>query len=187
MKYLIRLSFSITLFSLLISCGGPEKNPVNDSRFFNLNGYFNEQVAELEKLNTPITKTIMHNGKTETITEQNVDWNTELKPFLEIDITLPAHILSYSIDSLVEGNSTTLYYTAKDSTPLLRNIVIKLNNGNPDSIYIRKVISNSYVSSMETMSYFGNGNYELKVHNDPQIGKNIAFELKGVAGNSVIN
>ncbi len=187
MKYLIRLVFTFTLFSFMVSCGGPEKNAEGDSRFFNLNGYFTDQVALLEKANIPITKTIVHNGKTETITEQNVDWHNELKPFLEIDITLPAHILSYSIDSLVEGNFTTLHYTAKDSTPLLRNIVIKLNNGHPDSIYIRKVISNSYVSSMETMSYFGNGNYELKVHNDPQIGKNIAFELKGVAGKPVIN
>ncbi len=187
MKYLIRLSFTFILLSLLISCGGSEKNAISDSRFFNLNGYFNEQVAELEKSNTPITKIIMHNGKTESINEINVDWNTELKPFLEIDITLPAHILSYSIDSLVEGNSTTLHYSAKDSTPLLRDIVIKLKSGQPDTIYIRKVISNSYVSSVETMSYYGNGNYELKVKNDPQIGKNIAFELKGVAGSSVIN
>ena len=187
MKYLICLSFAFAFFSLLISCGGPEKKAVNNSRFFNLNSYFKDQVAILEKANTPLTKTIVHNGKTETINEKNVNWKNELKPFLEIDITLPAHILSYSIDSLVEGNSTTLHYSAKDSTPLLRDIVIKLNNGQPDTIYIRKVISNSYVSSMETMSYFGNGNYELKVKNDPPIGKNIAFELKGVAGNTIIN
>ena len=183
MKYLARLILIFGLFPLVISCGNHEKTTLNKPRFFNLNAYFNDQIAQLEKTNTSITKTIAHNGKTEAVTEKNVDWKNELKPFLEIDITLPAHILSYNIDSLVHGSSTKIHYTAKDSTPLIREIKIILNNGNPDSIYIRKVISNSYVSSVQTMSYFGNGNYEIKVNNDPQIGKNISFELRGVAGN----
>ncbi len=182
MKNLISVCFVFALF--FISCNDTENTVVNETRFFDFNAYFYDQVDLLEKANTPITKTIVHNGKTETIKEPNVNWENELKPFLEIDITLPAHILSYNIDSLVDGRSTMLHYTAKDSTPLLREIKIMLNDGKPDTIYIRKVISNSYVSSVQTMSYFGNGNYELKVNNDPQIGKNISFELSGVAGNT---
>lgn len=187
MKIFYRFSFLILCLSLLTSCSPHEKKVKDNSRFFDLKTYFADQIALLEKENVPVSKTIVNNGKMETVHIQNVIWENELRAFMEIDITLPAHILSYSIDSMVSGNLTTYQYHARDSTPLIRDIIIKTNNGIPDTIYIRKVISNSYTYSEEIMRYFGNGNYELQVINEPQIGKKIAFELKGVAGKLSIN
>ncbi|HMT29218.1 MAG TPA: hypothetical protein PKD91_08065 [Bacteroidia bacterium] len=181
MKNKLVLSAIITAI-FAISCQSNRKEIPEGSKLFNLTDYFSGQIKALEKSKTPLTKTILNKGKTETVRIENVDWKTELKPFTEIDLNKPAVYLSYKADSVVNGTKTIIHYAAKDSTPLLRDMMIHMDHHIPDSIIIRKVISNSYVSSDEILKYTGQGNFEIHVNNVPGIGKDIQFVLKAVSG-----
>jgi hypothetical protein len=172
----------ITIVLFCYSCKSDQKEIAVSSPLFDLSAYFSEQISLLEKSNSKLTKKLTKQGKTETALINDVDWKQELKPFTETDFNKPAVLISYKTNKVVNGNKSVIQYAAKDSISLIRELTIHLKNNIPDTIYIRKVISNSYVNSTEIMYYYGNGNYELQVNNIPRIGKEITFVLKGIAG-----
>jgi hypothetical protein len=181
----IKLLFVLFLFATFInSCTSDPTGNGMVHTFYNLKGYFKEEVERLEKENKELNKTILKDGNEESIRVKDVDWNTELLSFATADINKPALYSAYQTDSTISGNQLTVHYSARDSTPLIREITIKFKNNRPDTITITRVMSNSYVYSTEIMNYYGDGNFEINVDNKPVAGKKISFMLKGVAVDS---
>ncbi|MBL0340655.1 MAG: hypothetical protein IPP71_06885 [Bacteroidetes bacterium] len=179
-----RFTSTITfLLVLLVASCKTDPSGTNKARpFFNFQAYFLNEVALLKKNNVVLTKTVINENSSETLVINEVDWLTELQSFIAVDINKPALLSAYRTDSLQNGTRTLIQYKAKDTSPQIRNIVIKQNLNIPDTIIITRIMSNTYVSSTEIMYYYGNGNFEINVENNPVAGKKIAFVLKGVAG-----
>lgn len=176
-NYFLLLACSVLL--LLASCQSKPADSGKTHSFFDLTGYFNDQLKQLENSNFTLQKTITKDGQTETVIVDSVNWKNELHSFIESNLDKPAYHISYNTDSVINGNSKTLFYSARDSTLLIKTIKIHLNQNVVDTIYINKVISNGYVKSGEDLYYYGNGNFEIRVSNTPRIGKNISFVLTG--------
>src|ERR1051325_1524659 len=73
----------------LISCSSETPNK-NTAPLFDLKKYFEGQAAALKESNPTVQKMVIQNGQAEKRDVQVEDWNTELKPFLETDISKPA-------------------------------------------------------------------------------------------------
>ena len=176
----LKLILPVLLTSIfLISCNTNPTVTVEIQPYFNLKGFFENESIRLQNENKILTKTIFKDNKEETMVVNTIDWKTELQSFIDIDINKPALLSAYKTDSVVRGARTEIHYAAKDSTPQIRDIVLKLTNHIPDTIIVTRIMSNSYVSSTEELHYFGNGNYEIVVDNTPVAGKKIAFRLIG--------
>lgn len=182
---MIKKEIFLILFAVILnSCNYDPSGSGMVHTFYDLKGYFNEEVVRLEKENKQLSKTILKDGKAESVRVNDVDWKTELLSFATADINKPALYSAYRTDSTFAGNQLTVHYSARDSAPLIRDIIIKFKNNRPDTITVTRVMSNAYVYSTEIMNYYGDGNFEITVDNKPVAGKKIAFVLKGVAENS---
>ncbi len=175
------LYLTVIIAILFVSCNSDPAGTYSLKPFFSLKNYFESEVKKLEKERLELTKTVTNEQLSETVTIDKINWHDELHSFMEADINKPALYSSYVTDSMVNGNKSVIHYSAKDASPAIKDIIIKLQNSVPDTIIITRVMSNSYVESIETIHYFGNGCFEINVDNKPVIGKQILFTLKGEA------
>jgi len=169
----------ILVFYFLAACNNPVKVPGENQKYFETNKYFLNEAAMLQLKNAAIVKTFIKNDSTETIRSEKVDWKTELLPFLQINLHKPALVNSFSIDTITEANKTLIQYVAKDSTLELRDLKIYLSEAKVDSLFGVMKSSNLYYNAVDTIAYFGNGNYRISVWNKPRIGKEVRFVLVG--------
>src|ERR1700744_3226080 len=93
--------------------------------YFDIKGYFIADTIRLKKLDKPVTKTVTHNGVTETKKVKVDNWGQELDMFMGADINRPAWKNSYTI---LNGDKIILY-KAKDEDLKVREISIKKENG----------------------------------------------------------
>ena len=104
----------------------PTTIPKGELPFFDLKTYFNNQVDQLNKDQVPVKKTITFEGKTETKELKALNFEDELKLFIDSDINKTSWTDKYQTDSILtnSGKLQQVNYTAKDET--LRTRAIRL-------------------------------------------------------------
>ncbi len=127
--------------------------------YFDLKGYFEQRIEQLKNHKKPITKTVVHNGASETKQVQITNWETELGMFAESDINKPAWKVSYTkLDS-----AGAVVYNAVDEDLKTRKIVIDKNAGGAiKHIYIYNEVSNALYRATEELNYFPDSIYTIK-------------------------
>jgi hypothetical protein len=168
----------IALVLVILSCDN-KPVPKKASALSGVENYFNAEIKTLEESDLTLIKTIVQQGKTESITIENPDWVKELIPFTETIANQPAQIQSFLRDSSSSGDSKTLVLKARDSSATIKSITEYTTGGIRDSIVIIKKVENLYYVSSDTLTYYGKGNYLIKAENLPGLGKKIGFILQG--------
>ncbi|MCC8423870.1 hypothetical protein [Mucilaginibacter sp. UR6-11] len=154
----------IFLFAISISVFLPSCRPdrVQDGaalKFFDLKGYFKADTARLRKLNHLITKTVTHNGITETKKVHIRNWGLELNLFSQSDINKPAWRDSY----VIENSGHTIIYRAKNNDLKTQLIVINKKDDNTIKwIMIYNNTQNLLYQTTEKLSYFPDSLYIIK-------------------------
>ena len=77
----------------------PVNSETNNKRYFDLNAYFEQQIAQL--YGTIVRKTVTLNGTTETKEQQPRDWQTELSGFIASDINSLIYSILYYFTVLI--------------------------------------------------------------------------------------
>lgn len=168
----------IALVLITVSCNN-KTDSKKASALSGVENYFNTEIETLEQSDLSLVKTIVQQGKTESITIENPDWAKELIPFTETIASQPAQIQSFLRDSSSSGDSKTLALKARDSSATIKSITEYTTGGLHDSIVIIKKVANLYYVSSDTLTYYGKGNYLIKAENLPGLGKKIGFILEG--------
>lgn len=143
--------------------------------------YFSNEAKKLNSRNLSLEKTVFKNGKSEIIVLDSVNWFKELKPFIDINIAKPAQINSYQIDSLVESNVLTINYIARDSTVSVKEVIVKFKNKKLLNFRAIQSSYNLYYQSIDTINYFGDGNYRISAMSKPKLGREVNLKLHGKA------
>ncbi len=178
--------FVLLLFCfLLIACTGNLQPVSNSKEYFNIENYFLVEAEELTKQNTGIVKTMFKEDASEKLIDNNVNWFTELKPFMDIALNKPALANAYHVDSILNNNRKVLLFQAKDDNPFLQNLKIIFTNNKPDTVIAINRTSNMYYRSKDTLSYFGNGSYRISSWNKPRFGREVSFVLETISNGSV--
>ncbi|MFD0749791.1 hypothetical protein ACFQZS_06535 [Mucilaginibacter calamicampi] len=127
--------------------------------YFDIKGYFENSAAHLKKERKTITKTVVHNGKSESKQVEIGNWEAELALFTESDINKPAWNGSYT----KQDSAAVITYTAKDADLRTRRILIdKAKDGSIKQITINNQVNNALYNTRETLNYFPDSVYTIE-------------------------
>lgn len=154
MKYFSILTF---LFAILTGCRKDTLLQEKRQDFADLTGYLNTEQKELRSNKVSYEKTIVFNGKREKKVPEHFEWGKELKPFYECDLNQTSMISDYRCDTLKQGDSTTVTYSAISKKEKVRHLHIVLHNHSIHSINIRTSIRNPWFT-LERELYYEKGN-----------------------------
>jgi hypothetical protein len=176
----VQIKFIFSLLLIIAACSDKQstsQNPEYD--YFNLEEYFIKEAEALRKRNALISKTLLKDGITETLVFDSVQWDKELKPFMNSDLNKPAFRQAYSVDTVHLNSATKIIYSAQDPSLTTRSILISHHNGIIYSVMIINQTSNVYYSTAETLIYLPGRHYIITMMNDPAAGKETSFQLQG--------
>ncbi|MCR8558195.1 hypothetical protein KXD93_11100 [Mucilaginibacter sp. BJC16-A38] len=157
-----------------IACRPDVKDTGN--KYFDIKGYFTADTLRLKKLNKLVTKTVTHNGVTETKKVKIANWGQELDMFIGADINKPAWKNSYT----VFNSDNVLLYKAKDEDLKVREVMIKLDKQKVKWMLIFTRTQNILYKTTERLSYFPDSLYLIQKDQHIKLMGNNHYIIQGV-------
>lgn len=122
--------------------------------FFDLKGYFKEEVNRLNGLQPGLDKTVAVNEKSETKQLSKLDYQQELDIFVQSDINRIDWVDKYSVDSTFQENQlTAIEYRALRKDLRTRRIAIQFQDGKVSKIDIANGGQNMAAGSQQRLIY----------------------------------
>ncbi|MBE9584410.1 hypothetical protein IM792_08120 [Mucilaginibacter sp. JRF] len=164
--------FRTFILSIAITSGFSECKPdvaVNGEQYFDVKGYFGNEVDRLTQKHPHVKKTVKHNLESESHDLGISSWKDELGLFTGSDINKPAWRSSYSVTK--RGNTTI--YKAKLPELKTQSITVTNNGDKVSSILIVNHTSNLLYTSTEKLNYYPDSAYHIsKVQHVRLLGEN---------------
>jgi len=149
-------------------------NTVVEKPFFDLKGYFTQEIKRLEGKKN-VTKKALFNGKEESKLIENPNFENDLVIFSNTDINRTAWLEKYSVDSTfnTQQKLTAIDYAALDYKLKTKSIRVEFANNTVSSIEIMTT-GNSAISKTEgLLKYSPTKGYSIKTQQDVKfISKN---------------
>lgn len=144
------------------SSATPNHTPTNP-RFFDLKGFFEQEIAYLDAQSIKVQKTIRQNGKEEQQKVNIGDWKQELGFFVESDLNKPSWRDQYSIDSTYteDRKKLLLHYESQDKKLTIKALDVEIVSDTVQSIMIIKNINNQVYTSQQYLNYFPKKYYTI--------------------------
>lgn len=161
---LLHFTFYILYFTLFtcVACSSNEKpDVVQVSHFFDLKGYFQEQMQQNEQY-TAVQKTVGIDGKQQTKILDDINWKRELSVFAAADINKAAWQDKYRTDTMATINAVNIIYTALEDDLKTRTINIQLDRDTVKYISIEQLSENFIYRSQKTLNYSPQASYTLE-------------------------
>ncbi|MCH2044534.1 MAG: hypothetical protein MK212_10495 [Saprospiraceae bacterium] len=163
--YLI-FSICLLLFNSLLSSCIDNSNKIDISKpvFFDLNAYFQQEIKELNQVESKIRKKVAIGTQQEEKILMINDWKTEFTPFLNSAINKPSYIDKYKVDSVLNNTQqlVELQYRALDEELKTQSIAIKFNNTHQvHSIVVINHSKNDVYNATETLEYIPRERYSI--------------------------
>ena len=161
---------------LCVSCRPEIKEAKGSFAYFDIKGFFTADAVRLNREHITVTKTVMHNGETQTKKVNNINWLNEFSLFINSDINKPAWSSSYTI----QNTNGLLVYKAKTPDLKTRLVVIKKDGDKIRSIVIDNHTTNMLYENTEQLTYFPDSVYHISKWQKVRfLGKN-TYDIKGV-------
>ncbi len=136
--------FYIHIAACLIWLTGCMDEPaarVEDSRFFNVTGFMENQVALLDSLNPKVSKKVLVDDTRDTKVLADVNWGRELELFIQADISKPAIQASYDVEN--SSNRVHLFRARGNENPNVKYLKVEFDEQNSQVIALEATISQS--------------------------------------------
>jgi hypothetical protein len=172
---------TLLLLSLLLNaCGTSQKEKALIPQHFDLPGYFQNEIRNLDENKSTLNKTVILEGTSETRRIPLPDWNSELNAFTNIDLNSKALRSELQVDTLYSETDLTLTYTSREESSKMKRCVIRFNEETPDSIAIVFHSTSLYGLEEKTLIYNSNKKYSVSSITNPLVGKSAAVVIEGV-------
>lgn len=166
----------ITLLSGVYSCQKDSHANKDTIRYFDLKGYFSADSGRLSKSNPWVTKTVTHNGVSQTQKIHIQNWGNEFSLFIASDINKPA----WAADYTVQYSDNFLIYQAKDHNLKTQHIVIKKDGDKVKWILIFNHTKNVLYETKESLAYFPDSLYRISRSETVRLLGTQKYAIKGV-------
>lgn len=141
----------------------PPQTQAIEAVYFDLEGYFQEEIERLEQAEKSATKIVRVNDQTEEKTLQQLDFSQELDVFINADINRPDWIDKYKVDSTFQnGALTQLLYEALTEQLRVRHIQIDFQEGKVSKIVIKKGGNSNIAGSEQEIMYLPKEGYNIQ-------------------------
>ncbi|MES2689531.1 MAG: hypothetical protein V4658_03965 [Bacteroidota bacterium] len=150
------------LFLLALTAPGCTKKEQLTNDNFNTKAFFAAETGRLEKSKHGIIKTLMFNNETrQLIIEDTVNWQQELAPFTEIDLSSDVFSQAFLVDTIMNGSSAKITYMGKDEKMELKSVVILLENNKLVRISYELYTKNSLYANRKLLVYMPDNGYRI--------------------------
>jgi hypothetical protein len=166
----------ILIYGLSLPSCKTGNNQKDALKYFDIAGYFKKDTAKLNHQNIVITKTVGHNGQSETQKVHIKNWGNEFNLFIISDINKPAWRESYD----VKNESDLVIYTAKDPSLKTRKIIIKKDGEKVKWILINNYTTNFLYTTAEKLSYFPDSLYQIEKSQQVKLMGMNRYLIKGL-------
>jgi hypothetical protein len=148
--------FILILF--VCSCSSKEDKIAQTKSYFDVKGYFNNEIVRLGKKNQAVEKAVSINGAKEEQKITITNWKQELQSFLDADINKASWKGSFNL--VKTGNLST--YTSQSDKIAVKKLEVKFDGKEVKSIkmFINNV--NNLYTSQDSLSYFPDSLYQIK-------------------------
>ncbi len=153
-----KLILFLSLFILSAGCSSPSTdqaaNAPKEIFFFDLEGFFNEEIKKLNGAQLSVEKILDINGQSETLKMDSLNLEKELAAFRQSDINKTSWSDKYQGDtSLTNGQIKEITYTALEEDLKTRNINLQFTNGQVDKITINNEVDSPVLKSKQLLIY----------------------------------
>jgi hypothetical protein len=154
--------------------------PVNERMsYLPLTSLLDSICNDLDKQPYSLIKKVNYAGKEETVVLMNPDWKKELEPFFDGDINKPAYAGSYSVDTIIRGDTVLFRYLTTDKKIPVKNLSVFYTDAKLYSINIRIEKSNAWFSLEQELSMKPADGYNITGKQKMAVGKEVNFKIAG--------
>ncbi|HMN91335.1 MAG TPA: hypothetical protein PKD70_07200 [Saprospiraceae bacterium] len=163
---------------VLFGCGRAQERTEAPVTFFDLKGYFQQEIKRLETSNYSFAKTVRINDSTEHQQSQTLHFEQELTPFIQCDINRRDWLDKYQVDSVIEnGYLTALRYTAQDERLRTRVLDIQFQQNLVHSVQIKTGGQSTVAGSTQQLQYQPQQGYSIQSIQQTLLGKDKNLEI----------
>ena len=176
----------LKMASLVFAAGFFSCTPAHDTTsgtpgdYFNLHTYFNSQAAILRNNEVKILKSVMRAGQREEHAFNAVDWEKELKIFVDADLNKASWKDLYMVDSVPGDSSLGIRYTAKDSALQVKQETIYFTGNDVTEIQIESRFKNFYYASALQLNYKPADGYHISGEQQIRFANKQSFEINAL-------
>jgi len=179
-KYIL-VTGGLLLLGFGFACKPEIKETGAALKYFDLKEFFKADSARLAKLNPTITKTVSHNGDSQTKKLKIANWGQEFNLFTSSDINKPAWKDSYDVDSKANFHGFHTFFRAKSPELKTREIeIIEDRNGKISKIRITNYVHNILYHTDETLTYIPGEYYLIVKNQEIKVMGHNGYVIKGV-------
>ncbi len=145
-----------------ISDNEPRKERVK--KFYDLEAFFNAEINRLDSLGIQLSKQLRLNDKRESAVQENVDYEKELKVFVEADINKPAWWDKYEGDTTFyqQDKIQQIKYESSDKELKTQLIIISFaQNQQIDSVQVFNRLESTMMNLTQKMVYNTDNGYKI--------------------------
>ncbi len=130
--------------------------------FFDLKGFLNGEIEQLK--GQQVSKSVTLNGKKETKTLKEFDFQAGLKMFVESDINKPAWFDAYQIDTThIDSSTTQIKYTTTKEKLKIKSLQVNFDNDleTIQSIIIDRLVETDIYDAQQQLTYIPNQGFSI--------------------------
>mgnify|MGYP006300713847 CR=1 FL=1 len=142
------------------------------SPFYDLEGFFSEEVERLQQEQPPVDKTVTLEGRSEFQQLDSLDYRDELSVFQNSDINRAAWWDRYRIDSTFSGDRLqSITYSARSEELKIRSVRIRFEKENVRLVEIENRTDSPAATMDQQLQYDPQSGYRIETHQNVTFSK----------------
>lgn len=121
--------------------------------FFDLEEQIDSDISKLKELGYGLTKTVKFEENYDELFLEQPDWHAEFETIKQLNINKAQLADKYEVDTIQNGNGTTLVYQSKSPTMAVRRMVVKYEEEKVSEIQVTFGRRNILFSSKNEIIY----------------------------------
>jgi len=183
MHYTKKILFYFLFISTLTSCIKKENTALSEAKFFDLKGFMEQEIANLQKNKAILHSTTRLGEEVSDSTTLIVDWEKQLGIFKSFDINKNAFLSQYSADSIWNKDKSVYHLVYESNNPKLTvsSLQIMVNAQDHSPILIKIASSKDAFFFKEDLlySYQPGRSYGIIGKRKPLFSDEIDIEIAG--------
>ncbi|MES2781039.1 MAG: hypothetical protein V4651_14195 [Bacteroidota bacterium] len=167
------------LVCVLFSCETSKQNTI---QYIDTKALFKDVIERLSAEHKTLQKTLIFGDSSVTQNLSMVNWESELKPFIEIDLLKNAYKGRYKADTLQSENSIKVTYTPLDAKTDLNELVITLSKPGNSLQFLNAsfVTNNTLYEATKELNYYADSLFTISGTQQVQLGNNVTYKITGI-------
>ncbi len=170
-----KVGFVLAIFCC-VSCTPQAPQKTNGNAYFDVEQYFNSEVARLTVSNPRVKKKVNVAGKVEQKTLQISDWKTELSMFTNSAINKD----SWREEFKIYTTENNIAYTTENPKIPIKQIEVLRSGNKVNAIIIYRLNENYLYQSTDTLRYFPDSSYSIKSYQKIKMLDAKEYQVNGI-------